>query len=392
MGCDAFALDITKPQEAWTKSTLQYLFEYAATTSFRLFFSLDTFACPDIRQNDALIKQYFPQKAYYKVDGKPFLSTFRGGNIDWTDFLASHGNPYFVPNFDDRTEYSSDPTEFLYGVRDVVNGTLSWETAWPPGGSTTPLSSLLDSSIISASHDLDKTYIAPLSALQFKDMKPYGFYYRRGGVSLARRMEQILEMPEQPDYVELISWNDAGESHYLGQIHPESMPPYYASASQWDHTAWQPLVTSFIRAYKVGAKSAAAMKPATPGVPTGSMWYRTVLSTASCQKPKDGETEIDSVNFAVVLPVGAEGYTTRIRSGGKVIDSRPAKPGLNYASVRGIRSGKQVLELVDSDGKACMIADGGLEVSGEAEGRCNYNFQVAGLQAPSALKMPRPIR
>lgn len=42
MGCDAFALDITNPSESWALTALEGLFNHAATTDLRLFFSLDT--------------------------------------------------------------------------------------------------------------------------------------------------------------------------------------------------------------------------------------------------------------------------------------------------------------------------------------------------------------
>lgn len=39
-------------------------------------------------------------------------------------------------------------------------------------------------------------------------------WYRIGEVNMPQRFEQVLAL--QPDLVELITWNDAGESHYVG--------------------------------------------------------------------------------------------------------------------------------------------------------------------------------
>lgn len=44
----------------------------------------------------------------------------------------------------------------------------------------------------------------------------------------ATRWTQILYL--QPDYVEIISWNDFGESHYIGN-NPSSAPEYFTGSN-----------------------------------------------------------------------------------------------------------------------------------------------------------------
>lgn len=347
---------------------------------------------PNIHDNDNLLKTYLGHAAYYKYDNRPLLSTFNGGKIattDWSSFLSSHGgNFYFLPNFGDHDDYTTNPSEFMATYDPLINGTFSWETAWPAPGTSGPITTDIDQQILKAAHASDKTYMAPLSTLQFKDLAQYGTYYRVGGVTLPHRMAEILAMPVQPDFVELISWNDAGESHYIGDVWPETLPPSYSNPSQWSHAGWRPLVASFIAAYKDGCTSATKMKPA-GGAPEGAMWYHTVCTGASCNKPSGGEVDVDNVNYAVILPAGVEGYSVRITSGGKVIKTVPAKAGLNYMSVLGLQPGKQTMDLLDSNG-VCMTATGTLEVAQDAQGTCNYNYQVAALAAPGALKAPTP--
>lgn len=42
---------------------------------------------------------------------------------------------------------------------------------------------------------------------------------------LPTHYKQIIEMETQPDWIELLTWNDYSESHYLGPIHETSIFP-----------------------------------------------------------------------------------------------------------------------------------------------------------------------
>ncbi len=53
------------------------------------------------------------------------------------------------------------------------------------------------------------------SPLQFKHMDSSDNWYRRGEANLENRFGEVLKL--QPDMLELQTWNDAGESHYMGQ-------------------------------------------------------------------------------------------------------------------------------------------------------------------------------
>ncbi|KAJ5506348.1 hypothetical protein N7453_005305 [Penicillium expansum] len=68
------------------------------------------------------------------------------------------------------------------------------------------------------------------------------------------RWEQMLSL--QPDLVEIISWNDYGESHYIG---PYSAHHSDDGSSQWaadmPHNGWRNLFKPYIAAYKSGAKA-----------------------------------------------------------------------------------------------------------------------------------------
>lgn len=70
------------------------------------------------------------------------------------------------------------------------------------------------------------------------------------------RWNEILTLG--PQFVEIITWNDYGESHYVG---PLASLHYDDGASKWTndmpHNGWLEMAAPFIAAYKAGSKSVA---------------------------------------------------------------------------------------------------------------------------------------
>lgn len=229
-----------------------------------------------------------------------------------------------------------------------------------------------------------------LSSLQFKAL-PNAHYYRAGEVNLPQRMTEILALGKTagtsaPDFVETITWNDAGESHYIGNLWPEGIPASqlaYGNSGTYTHVGWQPLVQSFISAYKAGV-SAASMVPPAGKQAVGAMWYRGIMTSASCAsdpqgKPPGWQAARDAVNYAIVLPASASGMKVRLSSGGKTLTTVSAVPGLNYGSIPYMTVGAQKIELLNSAGVTVMNASSVVDVAAQSTGVCNYNYLVAGL-------------
>jgi hypothetical protein len=121
------------------------------------------------------------------------------------------------------------------------------------------------------------------------------------------------------------------------------------------------------------------MAPPSGADAIGAMWYRPILKTASCQKPENWQSAVDAVNYAVVVsPDAAAGLSIRVTSGGEVIGEHPAQAGLNYATVTGIRTGSQAVELV-RDGNVVLSAPSVVDVV-ETNEDCFFNFHVVGLE------------
>ncbi len=117
----------------------------------------------------------------------------------------------------------------------------------------------------------------------------------------------------------------------------------------------------------------------------GAMWYRGVLK--SCVNnggdgtPRGNGGARDTVVYAIVLPVGSQGFRVRVSSGGQVLATQSVTSGLSYNSIEGLKTGVQLLELLDGSGNVVAKASSKIDVSDQpTNGFCNFNYYVAGLQ------------
>lgn len=91
---------------------------------------------------------------------------------------------------------------------------FNWNS-WPVEGQAVAVSDSDDSTFLQAAQSSGKLFIMGASPLQFKHMDSSDNWYRRGEANLENRFGEVLKL--QPDMLELQTWNDAGESHYMGQ-------------------------------------------------------------------------------------------------------------------------------------------------------------------------------
>lgn len=385
VGFDAFALNVGNPGADWAKNTVQQLFDYAGSKPFKLFFSFDFYGNGDISQHQALFAQFKDHPAHLKYGSNnlPVVSSYSGGSVGpdtWKSFKTAN-NVYLIPNPEADGNYYSNPSGFFKSWGDAVDGVFSWETAWPDTSETpVNVSSTKDQAVKSAADAAGKAYMMGLSSIQYKHCCGDS-WYRAGETNLPERMEQILSVA--PEFTEVITWNDAGESHYIGPCWAEGLTSeilQYGNSDTIPHTGWQSLISSFIKAFKAGSKNVSAMTP-TNGKFAGALWYRGVLTSCSGDKPRGAGAARDAVNYAVVLPAGSSGHSIRVTSGGQVLATQPASAGLNYNSVPGMKTGAQKIELVDGSGNVVASASGSVNVgTSPTNGFCNYNYYVSGLQ------------
>jgi glucan endo-1,3-alpha-glucosidase len=68
----------------------------------------------------------------------------------------------------------------------------------------------------------------------------------------AKRWETIFDNRDQIDIAQIITWNDYGESHYIGPIEGDQ-PNSQAWVDGFNHTAWLDMTTYYANAFKTGS-------------------------------------------------------------------------------------------------------------------------------------------
>ncbi|KAI9661384.1 MAG: hypothetical protein M1831_003117 [Alyxoria varia] len=307
---DGFALNIAN--DDYTDAQLTHAYDAAAQSNlpFKLFLSFDYAAGQwDPSTVTSKINAYKNKPAQYKYRNKPLASTFEGPGqaADWASIKEQTGC-FFMPDYS-----SLGPQDAAAAPN--VDGLFSWE-AWSDGspGSKVP--------------DGDQQYKAALKGKPY--MMPVSpWFYRgtgepkwvaRGDDLWHERWQQVLEA--QPEMVEIITWNDWGESSYIAH-NPKVVADCPAEAQGYvtptNHSAWLADLPHYISAYKSGG----AAKPGTYGdkspqpspKPHLTFWHR--LSPGSscpavqCNQPGSPthpsaqECSQDKIFFTVFPPDGA---------------------------------------------------------------------------------------
>lgn len=395
MGLDAFALNV-QTTDSWCTTSVGYLFSAAQAAGFKLFFSADMSSFSDPSTFIiTYLKPYYSNSAYYQYKGLPFVSTFYGGTLStgysspnafWQaklkDVMNAAGMPiFFVPAFSDA---STTPSTFFANFP-VVDGQFNWDASWPwASQGMVNVSSADDVTYITSAKSFGKTFMMGISALQFKHMSTSQNWYRRGGLGLALRIPQILSA--QPNFVEIQTWNDAGESHYIGPVWPEAISgtDITSYTDGFDHTGWQQLLTPFMKAFKAGATSVTSVVPTNGKSVQGVFWHSTLLSSATCSGDSIGKVSgltslvQDVVETAVMVASGVTGAKMIVTSNGVTIGTYALTTGLNAFEVPGMTAGVVSVKVVDAAGNTLMSGTGSKAVAADAS-YCNYNPQVVAL-------------
>ncbi|KAJ7028366.1 putative alpha-1,3-glucanase/mutanase [Mycena alexandri] len=252
LGIDAFALNVGT--DSYTDQQLGFAYQSAANNGMKVFISFDfnwwnTSQGPGIGSK---VAQYAGLPAQLFVNGKVFVSSFAGDGVNVAAIRSAAGRAiYFAPNY--------HPGQ---GDFNAVEGALNW-MGWPsngknkaPNGGVTVTVNAGDQSYRSALGS--KGYIAPASPWFSTHFGPEVSYSKNwvfpSDLLWYTRWREILAL--QPTFVEIITWNDYGESHYIGPLSSQHTDD---GSSKWandmPHNGWLDMVKPFIQAYKAGSTS-----------------------------------------------------------------------------------------------------------------------------------------
>ncbi|KAJ6618837.1 glycoside hydrolase family 71 protein [Mycena sp. CBHHK59/15] len=282
-GLDGFVLNIGP--DSWQTDQITNAFSAAqAAGTFKLVPSFDMTVLPCNSTNDILllqtyIKTYSTHPNALQFDGKMLVTTFSGekctfgqASVDagWT-FAVKTGLPavHFIPAF------FSDPSTFV--TYTSADGALNWNGGWPQTNTDT-------------NFDTDKTYISALGQKTYLGTVSPWFFTHYGADSFnknwiyyfddwlfSERWEVLIQNRAQVPMVEVLTWNDYGESHYIGPI-GGSQPNSQAWVTGFDHQGWLDIMHYYIQYYKTGEAPAIANDQI-------FLWARLYPQAATAQDP-----------------------------------------------------------------------------------------------------------
>lgn len=243
---DAFALNIAMNERF--KDSIAMAFSTAKDADFKLFFSFDYAGNGSWPRNDVIdvLKEYKDHPAYYKHKGRPFASTFEGANnaSDWRR-IKNETECYFVPDWT-----SAGPAKAANHTE--IDGLFSWN-AWPEG--PRGINTTADEDYLRVLKG--RSYMMGVSPWFYTNMPGFDKNWVWRGDNLWHdRWQQTYKL--KPEFVQIISWNDYGESHYIGPRRDEGYSAFGPSrgdspfnyAKNMTHDAWRALLPYYIDQYK----------------------------------------------------------------------------------------------------------------------------------------------
>ncbi|KAH7310862.1 glycosyl hydrolase family 71-domain-containing protein [Stachybotrys elegans] len=250
-GVDAFVLNIAAGKD-WNDASLQKAFDKANQLGFKLLFSFDYAGNGPWAKADvvSMIQKWGSNSAYFLHEGsKPLVSTFEGPEnaADWVEIKRTTGC-FFIP------DWSSQGPQSAVGLQGgVADGLFSWDP-WAWGGEE------IDTYTDAAYKQFlgGKPYMMAVSPWFYTNLPGFNKNWMWPDSKLrlwAQRWNQILYL--QPEYVQIISWNDYGESHYIGDIYetPDYATNGYATfdyITGMDHAALLYPLATWAQQYKKG--------------------------------------------------------------------------------------------------------------------------------------------
>jgi len=263
-------------------------YSVAEPLGFKFFFSFDFSNGWDVASMASLISAHASSQSTFKWGNDVLVSSFNGeamGDTFWEDLktsLSSQGvSISLAPAF---TSYR-DPSlaQTLLSNFPSIDGFTNW-WSWPQdnGNLLTTDTDLAYQSAIKSSRT--GPFIMAVSPWQFKNLGSEGGDTSSDWVELSDtlwkyRWEQAINNV-QPDIVELVTWNDYAESHYIGAVNTNVFmdADAHAYVDGMDHTAWQIVAKHYINWYLSGTE---------PSIETDQVvvWYRLHPKGAVCSTP-----------------------------------------------------------------------------------------------------------
>ncbi|EGN94044.1 glycoside hydrolase family 71 protein [Serpula lacrymans var. lacrymans S7.3] len=367
IGIDGFALNIAAND--YEVGQIVTAFAAAEALNFKLFYSFDM--SYSWQQSDMvdIVANQSSSSSNFLWNGNLLVSSYEGesyGDSFWSGFksaLASKGiNITLAPAF---TSYR-DPTQAstMASTFPSIDGFFNW-WSWPADVDAN-LTTATDLAYQSAISSRSGPYIMAVSPWQFKNIDGAGDWVEYSDTLWDYRWQQAVN-DVKPDIVEIVTWNDYGESHYIGDINPVvdlgTQAPFYVDG--FDHSKWRDVANYYIQYFKNGSA---------PTITTDEVvfWYRAYPKGINCSSgslPRNADFPEDAV-FALAMLTQAATVTLSIGSN-----------TVNYSAPAGISMGSvpfptedQQIPYIEISRNGNKVVDGYGSMYVNQTGCTYYNF------------------
>ncbi|KAH0586158.1 hypothetical protein H2248_007423 [Termitomyces sp. 'cryptogamus'] len=194
------------------------------------------------------------------------------------------------------------------------------------------------------------TYMAAVSPWFFThygaDSYDKNFIYLSDQHLYSKRWESLIATRDQVDIVQILTWNDYGESHYIGPI-KGAQPNSQAWVDGMDHIGWLDLTSYYAAAFKTGSF---------PSIEKDKifMWSRTHPTHATAPDPVGQPTNFELFEdavWAVVMTTAPSTVILSTSSRNSMTFHVPA--GLTKLSIP-ISAGDEMQGIISRDGNAIV--------------------------------------
>ncbi|KAF9450512.1 glycoside hydrolase family 71 protein [Macrolepiota fuliginosa MF-IS2] len=241
-GADAIALNFGS--DSWQTDQIRNAYSAASGTGVKLFLSFDfsVFPC-DVDSVVNTVNQFTQDGSQFKINGRPLISSYLGkclGNNGWQEIKDRTGG-YLMPFIAE--------IEGQFGSWSSLDSWFCWGCAWPQGDTD---KTTADDQYYLQQLGSSIRYVATVSPWMFTHYDYKNFYQRGDDWLIVNRWEQLVGMRDSVPMVEMVTWNDFGESDYFGEI-KGAQPSGTTWVNGYSHISFYELSKWYITAYKTGS-------------------------------------------------------------------------------------------------------------------------------------------
>ncbi len=262
-GLDGFALNVGawSGPDTYYKRRVQMIYDAAEQlrSGFKLFFSIEITNTNDIVD---MITQYGNRVNSFRQDGRVVISTYGQNGVDWkTGVFAPLRTAgiecFFVPHFwpDPVQELPSyqDAVNILNTYSNLVDGLFLFGAAGLPAQLAQSNSNYTRA--VHAAGKISMASVAPHYWGSVQNNIGRRYFEFNGGEGITTQWNSIVA--NQPDWVEIVTWNDWAESTYFSPV--DDPGRFFVGAQtprHYSHAGYLALSKRYISWYKTGTEPA----------------------------------------------------------------------------------------------------------------------------------------